>query len=166
MARKHGPGDGSAESVLLFLVAQDSVVEPLWWAWAAFCGCGIATGAPFHYWWGWPGLVAAAVISVSVAALVFWLTCKGPRSVEVSPARLRFTDLRGRVCDQFDRTDVKSVELSRHLLTVTGPSGRKHAITVDSMVVPRGVPRFRDALRRHGWLPPAPAVLAGLDALP
>jgi hypothetical protein len=64
MARKHGPGDGSAESALLYLIAQDAGSEPLWWAWADLLGCGIATGAPFHYWWGWPGVAAAAVTSV------------------------------------------------------------------------------------------------------
>jgi hypothetical protein len=158
VARKPGSGDGPAESVLLYLVAQDSVVEPLWRAWAALFGCGIATGAPFHYWWGWPGVAAAAVTSASAAALVFWLTCRGPRSCEVSPARLRFLDLRGRVCDQFDRGDVEAVELSSRLLTVIEPARRRHAIAVDNVMMPRAVSRLRNALRRHGWLPPDPSL--------
>jgi hypothetical protein len=75
-------------------------------------------------------------------------------------------DLRGRVCDQFDRTDAEAVELGSRLLTIFEPSRRRRAIAVDNLVMPRATLRLRDVLRRQGWLPPAPAVLADLDALP
>jgi hypothetical protein len=141
--------------VLLYLIAQDSGVEPLWWAWAALLGGGIATAVPFHYWWGWPGLAAAVVISAAVAALVYWLTCKGPRSIEVSTVRLRFVDLRGRVCDQFDRANVEAVELRGHLLEVIErPGRRRHVITVYNSVMPRAMLRLRNAVERYGWLQP------------
>lgn len=49
-------------------------------------------------------------------------------------------------------------ELSSRLLTVIEPAKRRHAIAVDTMMMPRAVSRLRNALRRHGWPPPDPSL--------
>jgi hypothetical protein len=154
MTGETGAGDVTVDSVRLYVMTEDATSEPLWNAFIVLLLCWIATMPLFHYWWGWPGVTGAAAISAFLAALVYWRTCKGLRSVEVSDARLRLVDHRGRVCDQYERSDVSILEFDGTLLWISTPTWRhRYAITL-SGVAPARVLRLRAALERYGWLSP------------
>lgn len=154
-------GARTMDSVRLYVMTQDATVEPLWTAYVALFLCWIATMPLSHHWFGWRGTVAATAISALIAALVYWLTRKGP-SMEVSDTRLRLVDHRGRVCDQFERADVSTLDWNGSLLWISTPTFRhRYAITVRD-VAPRRVLRLRTALECHGWLQPESKQAAGL----
>jgi hypothetical protein len=156
MTGEAGAGDVTMDSVRLYAMTQDGMVEPLWSASMVLAACWIVTLPTLHYGFGWPGTAAAAAISFSIAALVYWRTCKGPRSMEVSDTRLRLVDHRGRVVDQFERADVSTLEWNGTLLHISTPaSWHRYVITVHD-VAPHRVLRLRTALERHGWLQPEP----------
>jgi hypothetical protein len=154
MTGETGAGEVTTDSVRLYVMTEDAMLEPLWSAEVVLLLCWIATVALFHYWWGWPGVTGAAVISFFLAALVYWGSCKGPRSMEVSDARLRLVDHRGRVCGQYERAEVRNLEFERSELLINLPAWRhRYAINLYH-VAPGRVLRLRTALERHGWLQP------------
>jgi hypothetical protein len=78
--------------------------------------------------------------------------------VEVSDTRLRLVHHRDRTGEQFERADVRTLELDRQLDRIwisTPTSYHRHVIYLHN-VAPRRVARLVSALDRHGWLQPDP----------